>query len=94
MPYSTSTRRKARRAAIPSGLFNSYKAAAFLGVREHTLRQYRVIGRGPDFIIINGKPYYQEPDLVAFRAERIARAIERASRGGAAQATAGGESVA
>jgi len=80
MPYAKSSRRR-RHAAIPSDLRNSIKAAEFLGMTEHSLRQYRTDGRSPPFLVINGKPYYQERDLIAFREARIARAIERASRG-------------
>jgi hypothetical protein len=44
-----------------------------LGVRRtpKTLRKLRCTGGGPRYRLLNGKPYYTEPDLTAWIEERL-----------------------
>lgn len=75
-------------------LLDTTAAAQWLtahGVRRSplTLRKLRCLGGGPAFRLLNGKPYYTEPDLVTWIEERLSAPLHNSSEGGARTATAG-----
>jgi hypothetical protein len=61
---------------IPLKLLGTNAAAGYLterGVRRKpaTLRKERCFGTGPTFRVLNGRPFYIEPDLDAWIEERL-----------------------
>ncbi len=57
-------------------LLDTAMAAQWLtahGIRRSplTLRKLRCLGGGPVYRILNGRPYYNEPDLIAWIEERL-----------------------
>jgi hypothetical protein len=51
------------------------------GVRRSpaTLRKLRCLGGGPTYRLLNGRPYYTEPDLVAWIEERLSAPLRNSS---------------
>lgn len=63
----------ARLAGLPDGaLASPNEAAAFLGFAPVTLRMWRRQGRGPAFVLIEGRPRYRMADLRGFAAGQMA----------------------
>ena len=65
-------------------LLDTEAAAGWLtarGVRRapSTLRKLRCIGGGPRYRVLNGKPYYIEPDLIAWIEERLSAPLRNSS---------------
>ena len=65
-------------------LLDTGAAAGWLtarGVRRapSTLRKLRCIGSGPRYRVLNGKPYYIEPDLIAWIEERLSAPLRNSS---------------
>jgi hypothetical protein len=58
------------------------------GVRRSpaTLRKLRCIGGGPHYRLLNGKPYYVEPDLIAWIEQRLSAPLRNSSERVAAAA--------
>jgi predicted DNA-binding transcriptional regulator AlpA len=54
-------------------LINEAQAAERLALSIHTMRRWRVLGRGPVFLKVGGKAVrYRESDLEAFLSGRLA----------------------
>lgn len=53
------------------------------GVRRTpaTLRKLRCIGGGPQYRLLNGRPYYTEPDLTGWLVARLSAPIGSTSEG-------------
>ena len=65
-------------------LLDSAAAAQWLttrGVKRSpaTLRKLRCLGGGPIYRLLNGKPYYTGPDLVAWIEERLSAPLHNSS---------------
>ena len=45
-------------------LLKEIDAAKRLGMEPATLRKWRVIGKGPDFIVIEGRSIRYDPDII------------------------------
>jgi predicted site-specific integrase-resolvase len=43
--------------------FDTESAATFLGVAAQTLKNWRVLGIGPEYLKLNGRVVYDEKDL-------------------------------
>ena len=72
-------------------LYDTRAAAQWLtahGVRRSPayLRKLRVVGNGPRYRLLNGKPYYTEAELVAWVEERLSAPYRNTSERAAAQA--------
>ncbi len=56
-----------------TNLLNEGQAAERLALSIHTMRRWRVLGRGPVFVKVGGKAVrYRESDLEAFLSGRLA----------------------
>jgi hypothetical protein len=68
-------------------LLDTAAAAQWLtahGIRRSplTLRKVRCLGGGPTYRLLNGKPYYTEPDLVAWIEARLSAPLRNSSEVG------------
>jgi hypothetical protein len=65
-------------------LLDTAAAAQWLaahGIRRSplTLRKLRCLGGGPPYRLLNGKPYYTEPDLIAWIEGRLSAPLRNSS---------------
>lgn len=44
---------------LPDGRVSARDAAAYLGMKQSTLRKWRCIGRGPAWMTLDGRAYYK-----------------------------------
>jgi hypothetical protein len=69
---------------LDSGAASQWLTAHGVRRTPKTLRKLRCTGGGPRFRRLNGKPYYTEPDLVAWVESRLSAPLGSTSEADAA----------
>lgn len=59
---------------LPDGRLDRENAAAYIGVKEKTLAQWKTQGRGPRSMKVGGRVFYKQADLDQFIAAGTAAA--------------------